>query len=201
MKTTKPVSSPVGAVLVALATTGRSTVPPGGIVTDEVPGAIEEPGVAVCGSIETFHAPPPVPASESESSSGLRASWPSTLRKPNESDERGEELRVVRGRDVDQAAALEQRRGLPRAGGVAQAGCAEVISADLTCWGDQARMLLQQQCRGARDVRRRHARAVENRERCARELGQRRGEDLAAGAATSGLACGRSWSGRRRSSW
>ena len=80
VRTTKPVSSPVGAALAAVATTGRSTVPPGAIVTDEVLGAIDEPGVADCGSTETFQAPPPVPASVSSSSSALRASWPSTSR-------------------------------------------------------------------------------------------------------------------------
>ena len=80
VKTTKPVSSPVGAELAAVATIGRSTVPPGGIVTDEVAAAIVAPGVADCGSIETFHAPPPVPASESSSSERLARGWSSVLR-------------------------------------------------------------------------------------------------------------------------
>src|SRR3954470_1208328 len=139
VRTTKPVSSPVGAPCAAVATTGRSTVPPGGIVNDEVPGAIEEPGVAVCGAIETFQAPPPVPASESESNSGLRASWPSTLRKANESDEGA-------AKSFGVFAAATSTRPPPSRSTEAslvravspQAGCAEVISADFTCAGDHA---------------------------------------------------------------
>ena len=55
-------------------------MPPGGIVNEVVAGAIVAPGVADCGSTETVQAPPPVPASESSSSSGLRAEWLSVLR-------------------------------------------------------------------------------------------------------------------------
>ena len=52
---------------------GTSTVPPGGIVTDVVAGVIAAPAVAACGWISIVQAPPPVPASLSESSRALRA--------------------------------------------------------------------------------------------------------------------------------
>ena len=62
----------------------------------------------------------------------------------------------------------------------AQAGPAVDIERRLDLPRRPARVALQEQRGGARDVRRRHARAVEDRERRAGVLGQRRREDVAA---------------------
>jgi hypothetical protein len=86
VKTTKPVLSPRAEDIGAAATTGTSTVPPGGTLTIEAPGVTVAPGLADCASIETVQAPAPPPASLSETSSALRASAWLVFRKPNESE-------------------------------------------------------------------------------------------------------------------
>src|SRR5438477_12445094 len=80
----KPVLSPRGENLGAVARTGTSTVPPGGTVTIDSSGVTDAPGLADCASTETVQAPAPAPASLSDTSSGLRAAEWSVLRKPKE---------------------------------------------------------------------------------------------------------------------
>src|SRR5262249_51420067 len=111
----------------------------GGIVTDEVAGSIEEPGLADCTSIATDQAPPPVPASESESSSGFRGAPVSLLRNPNESDEGWAKSFGVfaEATSMRPAPSSSTEASCVRALSL-HAGCAEVISADFTCSGDQA---------------------------------------------------------------
>ncbi len=181
--TMKPKLSPAAASARARTVTPSRSLPPGGIVTCGS-GSTVAPADAACGSNSTDHVPAPPPASSSWVASARVCGPRLTSMSPN--DKRhggGEEVGLVGTNDVDEAAALQHDRRLLRASGVAPRR---------PCRGDERgarlprrprRVRLEQQRGSARDVRRRHARPVEDRERGAApgRLRRRRREDLAAG--------------------
>ena len=99
----------------------------------------------------------------------------------------GEEERRVGGREVREARALDQHRCLDRAARVSPSGAGRRHERGLHLLRRPRRMALEKQRDGAGDVRRREARAVEERVLVARELDERRRDDVAPGAEMSGL--------------
>ena len=111
----KPYASPAVAFAAALAVTGICALPPGAIVT--APGTtIWTPLGCDCALTSIVHVPAPSPASESDSSSDFEAAPRLTFMSEYESETGiGEQLRIVRGEQVDLAGARRQDRRLDRA--------------------------------------------------------------------------------------
>ena len=150
-----------------------------------------EPGTTIstplgcdCGLTSIVQVPAPSPASDDARAAATSTTAPRlTFRsRVRERDRVGEELRVVRGRQVDLAGARREHRRLDRARGVGPGGRRRRDERRLDLVRRPVRVALEQQRGGAGDVRRGHARPVEDGERAAGDR-QRRGEDLAAGRA------------------
>ena len=197
----KPYASPAVAFAAALAVTGICALPPGAIVT--APGTtIWTPPGCDCALTSIVHVPAPSPASESDEQQRLRGRAAVDVHvRVRERDRIREQLRVVRGEQVDLAGAGRQDRRLDRARRVCPRGRGRRDECRLDLQRRPVRMALEQERGGAGDVRRGHARPVEDGERAAGDR-QRRGEDLAAGRADVRLqqVAEGGQAGRRRSS-
>ena len=178
----KPYASPAVASAAARAVTGICALPPGAIVT--APGTtIWTPLGCDCGlDLDRPGAGAVAGVGEREQQRLRGRAAVDVQVRVRERDRIGEELRVVRGEQVDLAGAGRQHRRLDRARRVRPRGRGRRDECRLDLQRRPVRVALEQERGGAGDVRRGHARPVEDGERAAGDR-QRRGEDLAAGRA------------------
>ena len=133
-----------------------------------------------CGFTSTVQVPAPSPASATASRSDFDDGTAGHVQvRVRERHRIGEELRIVRGDDVDEPGAGGEHRCLDRARRVRPGGRGGGDERRLDLAGGPAGMPLEQEGGGAGDVRRSHARPVEDGEGAAEVL-ERGREDLGA---------------------